>query len=184
MKYNRKMTDTMKKKACKMREDGYTLQEIADKLNVSETTISFYVPKGQHNQARNRIDYYKYPNINNWLVENKLPLYKLAKMLDVNVSTVLSYFTGATEFKKPTIDKLLEVTGLTYEEAFAEKLDNGNYIETLLTHFERDQERMNAHYKQMLRITKENHSTIEELQNQVNKLSTLIDVLRGMQNDG
>lgn len=58
-----------------------------------------------------------------------------------------------------------------------------NHIETLLTRFCSDQQRMNVHYKQIIGIIKQKDRTIEKLQNQVDELSILVNLLNGERND-
>lgn len=106
----------MKQKACEMREDGYTLQEIADKMGVSWKTIALYVPKNERCQARNRVDNYIYPNINKWLIDNRMSVFKFAKLVGTTKSTMGNYLSGASEPRKSVIDKILDITNMSYEE--------------------------------------------------------------------
>lgn len=121
MIYNRKMSKTMKQKACEMRKDGYTMQEIADEMGVNQRTISLYVPKEERCQARNRVDNYIYPNINKWLIDNRMSMIKFAREVGITKSTMSNYLAGLSEPRKSIIDKILEITGMSYEECFREE---------------------------------------------------------------
>lgn len=69
-----------------------------------------------------------YPNLRNWLNENKVSMKEFVRRMDCipsgNVEGMFrEYFNGKYYPKKGTIDKMLKVTGLTYEELWATEED-------------------------------------------------------------
>ena len=59
-----------------------------------------------------------YPAIAQWLYEHRCTYAKLAEMIGAPDASVSRWMNGRHKLSKPTIDKILEVTGLTYEQAF------------------------------------------------------------------
>ena len=105
-----------------MRNDGYTLKEIAEKYHVTISTVGYNTRGKTRNLARNRVDAYIYPNISKWLVDNNLSICNAAKMMDINNCTLNSLLLGTrTNPTKFVIDAILKATGLTYEQAFREE---------------------------------------------------------------
>lgn len=113
------MTKEQKLEACSMRFDGLSIQEIADHLGVTKEYIRKITPniKGR-SVSLAKLDTYIYPNISRWMVGNCVSTNKLSKMIGVTHVTVSNNLLGKTDLPKKTIDKILEVTGMTYEEAF------------------------------------------------------------------
>lgn len=71
-----------------------------------------------------RLDSYDdfiYPNIAKFLEEADISLYEFSKWCGVERNRLRKQLCGKAEFKKPTIDKLLEQLEMTYEEAFQTK---------------------------------------------------------------
>ena len=52
------------------------------------------------------------------MCKNGITQSKLAEMLYITESTLRTYLTGKIEIRKSFIDKILKVTGITYEQAF------------------------------------------------------------------
>ena len=110
----------------KERESGKSVKEIAEMYGVSYQAVSqatAKIKKGyfKHYTEENCI----YPNLRNWLNDNKVTRSEFLRRIGLtpspNNSTRLSgYLTGKNYPTKATIDKFLEITGLTYEELFLE----------------------------------------------------------------
>lgn len=60
-----------------------------------------------------------YPAIRDWMQNNNCNFSALADMSGVCNQTISRTLRGASGASKYTIDQILRVTGLTYEEAFA-----------------------------------------------------------------
>lgn len=59
-----------------------------------------------------------FPEIRKWMIMNDATFTSMAKVCGISMSTMRNGLTGRTEMGKDVIDKLLETTGLSYEEAF------------------------------------------------------------------
>ena len=64
----------------------------------------------------------KYPVIEKYMTDHNLSLRELARKCAMPSSTMCRLLNGQTEPSKSTIDKILVVTGLSYEECFKEVL--------------------------------------------------------------
>lgn len=106
------------------RNNGMTLREIAEKHDVSFQTVACTI-------ARVDPTYHKiitdrgciYPNLRRWLNESKMNQQKLFSAL--RGKSVREFLKGERLPKKDAIDIMLQVTGMTYEEMFAEEEDHG-----------------------------------------------------------
>ena len=65
----------------------------------------------------------KYPVIEIYMIKHSLSLREFARRCGVPSSTMCRLLKGDTEPSKITIDKILAVTGLSYEECFREEKD-------------------------------------------------------------
>ena len=104
------------------RDMGMTHAEIAKKYGVSRQTVSQACARHCPGHFKPyTADEVVYPNLRRWLNENKVGRSEFARRLG-NVSTGTSYqlvcdwFRGKNYPIKKSIDKILSVTGLTYEE--------------------------------------------------------------------
>lgn len=61
-----------------------------------------------------------FPGIHRWLWKNNTSIRELSARMNVNVMTLHQWLHGNREIRKSAIDKLLRVTGMTYEEAFGD----------------------------------------------------------------
>lgn len=110
------MTREQKVEAYSMLLDGHTMQEVGEKFGVSRQRIQMLFPAVGRCGGRN----YVYPNITKWMIENRMSGAELAKLVGVSASQVSSWFRGLHDPRKCFIDRILAVTGMTYEEAFYE----------------------------------------------------------------
>ena len=65
----------------------------------------------------------KYPVIEIYMIKHSLILREFARRCDMPSSTMCRMLKGDTEPSKSTIDKILTVTGLRYEQCFREEKD-------------------------------------------------------------
>ena len=113
------------------RNKGLTFQEIADKYGVSRQCVA----KACANYCPARfipIDEYRciYPNVRKWMNDNKVSVAELVRRLGLGGYSesqvrMRNYLDGYSDPPKKTIDKLLAITGLTYEEFFEREEDEG-----------------------------------------------------------
>lgn len=109
------------------REAGLTYREIAEKYGVSRQCVA-------QSCGRRDVNHFKpytkeevvYPNLRKWLNDNKVSRYEFIRRMGRNPhsetsSLISAEFRGKKYPHKKTIDKFIEVTGLTYEQLFAEE---------------------------------------------------------------
>lgn len=113
----------------KMRLDGYTLNEIAEKHNVSKQCIQQHLSILTGNQKprpKGVDERIIYPNLAKWIAEERIARYELSHMLGLSMNntvttTINKRLYGEVDFSMKEIKKLLEITGQTFEYLFAEK---------------------------------------------------------------
>ncbi len=121
------MTDKDKVKMFEMRLRGCTLQEIGDKFGITRERVRQILSESikERNENLNEIIYV---NIAKWLKQNDISLFKFSKMLypKSNSSTRLKnkLTKSKSELKISQIKKILEITGMSFEEAFEEVIKN------------------------------------------------------------
>lgn len=106
------------------REKGLTYRQIAEKHGVSFQTVAQACSKSDASKFRAFTESdCVYPNLRKWLNDNKVSRCEFIKRVGLcannSASTIFgNYFRGKHYPNKQTIDKMLRVTGLTYEELF------------------------------------------------------------------
>ena len=116
------------------REKGLTYREIAKKFGVSFQCVAQACGRTKAGQFRPFTEEKcVYPNLRNWLNENKVSRNEFIRRLgwipdSPNSGLVGNYFLGNKYPQKRIIDKMLQVTGLTYEELWyrEEEKEDGN----------------------------------------------------------
>ena len=104
--------------------NGLTVREIATKYGVSYQRVHQAVGKhGPGHFRENRACIY--PNLRKWINVNKITVAELLRRRDLvsherNHSRVTNILLGRAEAKKNEIDKLIKITGMSYEELFQE----------------------------------------------------------------
>lgn len=107
-----------------LREQGLTYRQIADRLGISTQAVAQVLSKRQPSRFRLVAEEgCVYVGIRNWMNENKVGFTELVRRCGLQTAGGTyprwrSYLTGQCDPPKRTIDKILRVTGLTYEEAF------------------------------------------------------------------
>jgi hypothetical protein len=102
------------------RAKGMTYREIADKHGVSYQAVHTVCAK--QGEPKRKIISSKaciYPNLRRWLNEDKQRQDRFFQAM--KGGTFLECLKGLRQPKKNTIDKMIAITGMTYEELFAEE---------------------------------------------------------------
>ena len=116
---------------CKLNEEGKSYKEIAAIYGISKQRVYQILRKGDKRYFRHiskRL--VKYTGLRNWMNTNKISFNEL-------VTRVFEYYHSehyrrlfdrlrSGHLPMPLIKKILEVTGLTFEECFMEEDENGN----------------------------------------------------------
>ena len=117
--------ESQKAKYLADRAKGMSYQEIAEKYGVSKWTVQNAIANQFPQNFRQFTEVNcVYPNLRNWLNENQVTLQEFTKRLVEighmgNSSAVGAWFRGVCYPTKVSIDRILKVTGLTYEQLFA-----------------------------------------------------------------
>lgn len=126
------INSSKRKKMKMLREHGLTYQEIGDRVGVSKQYVG--VVCGEHNPS-----YFAYigkeciyPNLRDWMNDNKVSRRELLRRMGLtahaeNYGRLSRYLRGEASPRKHYIDRMLDVTGMTYEEMFyTEENQNNN----------------------------------------------------------
>lgn len=111
------------------RKAGMTYTQIGQKHGVSRKSVECVLRNTGKDSDGHRFRPFTeetciYPNLRRWLNENQLSMQKFAlligrKFASSNSSSVGLWLRGKSYPIKENIDRILQVTGLTYEELFA-----------------------------------------------------------------
>lgn len=116
------MTVDQKVKAYRMRLNGASLEECAKKFGVSREYIRQITPPVEtHARRRSNYETCIYPKIKEWLYQNRYSYSAFSKLLDYSTMSVYNALTGKVVPSKTLIDKILDATEMSYEEAFKTK---------------------------------------------------------------
>lgn len=115
------------------REKGMTLQQIADKNGVSKQYVAQVVGKQSPKGFRVITEECVYPNLRKWMNANKVSRAELCRRMGItsepsNIARLRTYMNGRADPPKRTIDKMLQVTGMTYEVLFYREDKNGKEV--------------------------------------------------------
>lgn len=113
------MTIDQRVEAYRMRLEGKTFEEIGEHFGVSRQHIQqtlFFCkgPRGLDRSVKSCV----YPNIARWMMENRIGISKFSERCGMNQATLRLVLSVRGNPRKGTIDKILRITGLSYEEAF------------------------------------------------------------------
>lgn len=106
------------------RVSGMTCREIAEKYGVTRQAVYQATAKYMESQFREVTpEQCIYPNVRDWMNKNKVSRAELIRRMGMapapaTSSALGNHLKGTTYPLKQTIDKLLKVTGLTYEQFF------------------------------------------------------------------
>lgn len=126
------MTKEQKFKALVMLFDGATYKEVAEKYCVEQSYVyTMFRPILEGRERGKRAEKIKYKNLRNFIMKNYKNNEKFAKKIGVNRATVQRILNGETNPSKKTIDNMIKLSGMKYEEIFAEDWEeNGTNQET------------------------------------------------------
>ena len=122
------MTKEELMKAFEMRIDGYTYEEIGNKLRYSTTYIHKILQRtctGNKAAVRN-VQYktYVYPNLVYEITSNHASIRDFCKEHNLTYNTIYNILRGLCQPKMKTIQKLVKRTGKPMEYLFATEEDN------------------------------------------------------------
>jgi transcriptional regulator with XRE-family HTH domain len=102
-----------------MRQEGCTLQQIANKYGCTRQYVSMTLRKINQTPSRTRARRKcVYSGLDRWLHENSCSITRLGKSIGVYNVTIAKYMNGEREIKIGAIRDILRLTGMTFEEAF------------------------------------------------------------------
>lgn len=113
-----------------MRKNGMTHQEIADEFGLSRQRVHQLIG----NRSRGHFWYVtedrcKYEGLRNWMNENEVGVTELTRRIYHNAhpnnQANISYKLRGNQATIEFIERILDVTGLTYEEAFRKEKTDG-----------------------------------------------------------
>lgn len=114
------MTKEQKIEAYTMLLDGRTMQEVGDRFGVTRQRIQQLFPHATGREYKHHKCVY--PNLAAWLRDRNMSRKKFSELIGASANAVNEWLRGKYGPNKYYIDKILEVTGLTYEEAFYEEV--------------------------------------------------------------
>jgi transposase-like protein len=111
------MTKEQKIEAYEMILNGESHRAVGEKFGVSKQYVQSLIPaRGIRMEAA--AESCVYPNIAEWMRENKMGFSKIARAIGMTPQTVRHSLTGEGEPRKYLIDSMLKLTEMTYEQAF------------------------------------------------------------------
>ena len=103
----------------KLHDEGLTYEKIGEIFGISKQAAQQASRTGLKDYFHeNTIQKVKYAGLRKWMLKNRMSLSKMEQA--TGMSRLYKTLTGACEPRKKTIDAILSVTGLTYEECFKE----------------------------------------------------------------
>lgn len=115
------MTVNEKVEAYRMRLEGASFSEIGNRFGVSKQYIQQILPVPEKNRVEMSADSCIYKNISKWMMEKGASYSKLANYSGISATGLTRFLTGKGSANKATIDKILSVIQMSYEEAFETK---------------------------------------------------------------
>lgn len=109
-----------------LRKQGLTYKEIGEEMGISKQRVCHYLNKGDCRYNKPIKEHQcVFVGIRNWMNSNNISMSELVRRLKntnhpVEFYLVRKYLTREYSMRMDTIDRLLEITGLTYEQAFKE----------------------------------------------------------------
>lgn len=108
------------------REQGYTHKQIGEMLGITRQRAQQLTGRQDDVHFRAVSDKCPYKNLRAWMNENKVSRAEFIRRMGYandgpNAQTFSAVLMGRRQPKKDYIDLMLRVTGMTYEEMFAEE---------------------------------------------------------------
>ena len=116
-----------REQAIALRQKGMTYQQIADSMGVSKAYVAVLLDRTVKTSNFHiwPVELSPYPVLTQWMNDNQMTRQELAERLGYSISTNSTYIVDkimrTDKFTKKEIDKLLEITGMTYEELFKKR---------------------------------------------------------------
>lgn len=103
-----------------MRLNGSSLQEIGDKYGYTREYVRIWMPQGLRGRIKSELAVQRtvYPALKEFMIKRDMSISVFSKTCKVNKCTMDKILRGEVSPTKSNIDKILSVTGLTYEQAF------------------------------------------------------------------
>lgn len=106
-----------------LRDQGLKYREIAEKFGCSTQYVSMVCGKRDPSHFVPIGEECIYPNLRKWMNENKMSRREFIRRMGLTAHAndyerLSKYIRGEYHPRKPYIDKMLEVTGMTYETLF------------------------------------------------------------------
>lgn len=113
------LTYAAKQEIVKMRIDGFTIQEIADRHGVTKQYISLFL-KGLSSEKKRRCHKCIFPGLKAWMVQNNVSVTQFFEEIKLwgSYPTLFHRLDGKYEFTLKEIKAILAYTGMTFDEAF------------------------------------------------------------------
>lgn len=102
-----------------MRLDGATLQKIGDKYGITKERVRQILEISD--SKRKPKAKWIYPNMGNYMVEHKISLKEFSEKCEIQYWTLSNYMNGKSEPSIGAIKRMLQFTGMSFEEAFQTK---------------------------------------------------------------
>lgn len=121
-----KELEKRKKQMIRLYNGGMSYQKIADKYGLSHQRVQQIIGSSNEKLFRGFTkERCIYSGLRKWLNDNKVSACELTRRLydnsnPVNTARTIKRLNGTNELTKTYIDKLLKITGLTYEEMVGE----------------------------------------------------------------
>lgn len=113
------MTIDQKVEMFRLRLEGNTLQEIADRFGITRERVRQILLSAEPRCSRiPELPNCIYPNLAKWLRDNRCSYSGFARKVGVKPSAIYNGLRGKTGIRKETIDKILRETKMSYEQAF------------------------------------------------------------------
>ena len=112
------------------REEGMSYREIAGKYGVTYQRVAQVCAKGGSRFRPYKETEVVFPNLRKWLNENKVSRAEMLRRMgrqphSAGIKTMTGWLSGEHDPSKLQIDRMLAITGLTYEQFFAREDGNG-----------------------------------------------------------
>ena len=122
-KWNMPFEPSKRKKMQLLRDQGLKYREIAEKFGVSRQYVCAVCASYDPDHFRIIDEHCVYPNLREWMNDHKVSrselLRRMGLTVNANNSNRLSYYMrGENDPRKDYIDRMLKVTGMTYEKLF------------------------------------------------------------------
>lgn len=117
------MTDSQKIEAYQMLMEGKTYREIGEEFGVSKQAVEKVLKQPFLNKSMNYLKRCPYAGLKKYLEETEMSVERFAGKICVTPPTARKRILGTNSFTIPEIRLVLKLTGMTFEECFAEAED-------------------------------------------------------------